>query len=187
MRICNVEGCGGKHEAKGFCKRHYRSFLKYGDELYVDRKKAENEKLKQEKLKIKEQSRKRYSRNGTCVAKDCDKPIQSRKLCATHYNRLLRNGHLQIQRTPNAIHTDNCLVINCNNPHKRHGFCSTHLVNVRELKTPFRAKTVKLCGVQGCEKIHYALGTCIEHYQEWKKIMRDNELAKYSNLKAADE
>ena len=23
VRVCSIEGCGGKHEAKGFCARHY--------------------------------------------------------------------------------------------------------------------------------------------------------------------
>lgn len=31
MKICGVDGCNGKHEAKGFCDPHYRRFAKYGD------------------------------------------------------------------------------------------------------------------------------------------------------------
>lgn len=33
MRICSIEGCNEKHEAKGYCKKHYRRFHKYGDPL----------------------------------------------------------------------------------------------------------------------------------------------------------
>ncbi|MBD1379153.1 HNH endonuclease [Metabacillus arenae] len=39
MKICSIEGCNEKHEAKGYCKRHYRSFHKYGDPLQVEKNK----------------------------------------------------------------------------------------------------------------------------------------------------
>lgn len=32
-KICKIEGCNEKHEALGYCKRHYRMFKKYGDPL----------------------------------------------------------------------------------------------------------------------------------------------------------
>lgn len=31
--ICKVVGCGGRHEAKGFCCAHYNRFKKHGDPL----------------------------------------------------------------------------------------------------------------------------------------------------------
>lgn len=33
MKFCSVDGCENKHEAKGYCKKHYRTFKKYGDPL----------------------------------------------------------------------------------------------------------------------------------------------------------
>ena len=30
MKICSVEGCNGKHYAKGYCQKHYRQIKKYG-------------------------------------------------------------------------------------------------------------------------------------------------------------
>lgn len=30
MKTCSVEGCNGKHVAKGYCDKHYRQFKKYG-------------------------------------------------------------------------------------------------------------------------------------------------------------
>lgn len=32
-----MDGCNEKHEAKGYCKRHYRSYYKYGDPLYIEK------------------------------------------------------------------------------------------------------------------------------------------------------
>ena len=30
MKICGVDGCGEKHHGKGYCRRHYRQFVKNG-------------------------------------------------------------------------------------------------------------------------------------------------------------
>jgi hypothetical protein len=45
LRVCSIDGCNEKHEAKGYCKRHYRSYYKYGDPLYIENN-------KQNKMKI---------------------------------------------------------------------------------------------------------------------------------------
>ncbi|WP_051567233.1 HNH endonuclease [Priestia flexa] len=45
MRICTIDSCNNKHEAKGFCKKHYRSYLEYGDALYVENKRSNNTEL----------------------------------------------------------------------------------------------------------------------------------------------
>ena len=34
-RGCAIDGCTGRHEAKGYCDHHYRKFTRYGDPLYV--------------------------------------------------------------------------------------------------------------------------------------------------------
>jgi len=33
--MCSVKGCKGKHDAKGFCKKHYAKWHRYGDPLFV--------------------------------------------------------------------------------------------------------------------------------------------------------
>jgi len=33
MKTCSVEGCNEKHHCKGFCDKHYKRFLRYGDPL----------------------------------------------------------------------------------------------------------------------------------------------------------
>ena len=32
-KVCSVEGCNGKHLAKGYCNRHYKQFKKHGHTL----------------------------------------------------------------------------------------------------------------------------------------------------------
>jgi hypothetical protein len=41
MKICAIDGCGGKHEAKGFCNKHYLKKLLHGDAL-AGRSRANN-------------------------------------------------------------------------------------------------------------------------------------------------
>lgn len=38
VKICNVKDCNNKHEAKGYCKKHYRAFRKYGNPLHVSKR-----------------------------------------------------------------------------------------------------------------------------------------------------
>jgi hypothetical protein len=33
LKVCSVDGCNKKHEAKGYCKKHYNRFRRYGDPL----------------------------------------------------------------------------------------------------------------------------------------------------------
>lgn len=37
MRICSIDGCGGKHKGHGYCNKHYQKWRQYGDPLYDGR------------------------------------------------------------------------------------------------------------------------------------------------------
>lgn len=63
MRTCDVDGCDLKHEAKGYCNRHYKTFKKHGDPLWVQ------------------------VRPDTCIWKDCPRPRHTKKYCGAHYQR----------------------------------------------------------------------------------------------------
>lgn len=39
-RICSIEGCTGRHEARGWCGKHYQQWKKYGDPLATEKKRA---------------------------------------------------------------------------------------------------------------------------------------------------
>lgn len=35
IRICNVDGCTNRHNARGYCPRHYQLFIRHGDPAYL--------------------------------------------------------------------------------------------------------------------------------------------------------
>jgi len=35
VKICSIDGCNEKHEAKGFCQKHYDKLKNYGNPLHV--------------------------------------------------------------------------------------------------------------------------------------------------------
>lgn len=178
-KVCSIENCNNTHEARGYCRKHYRSLLKYNDPLHVEKKREIARLIKQ----ISNQSKRHWaSREGVCEIKGCDKPIKSRQLCDTHYSRRMRNGHFELRVKRSNIQAEHCVAIGCNKEIKSHGLCNMHLVNTRELKSPFRPKVIKLCGVKDCEERHFGRGLCSKHYYEWKRVVRDHKLAQYLEL-----
>lgn len=182
MKTCEIDGCENKHEARGYCKKHYRSFYTYGDASYIDNKKKERDNL----CNVNSERPKSMSTKGTCQYDGCDSPIKSRGYCEKHYARLRRNGTMELQKKRSNINPDICLAMDCENEPLRHGMCGTHLINIREIKTPFKAKVRKLCGVNNCENIHFGHGLCKEHFYEWKAIVKEFKLAEYLNLKGQE-
>lgn len=170
MKICNVEYCNRKHEARGYCKNHYKSFMKYGNPLYVDEmKKLEEEKRLKKKIE-KQNKNKQYSTKGTCNIDGCTSPIKAKLMCDMHYSRKRRNGTIETTRKKIVVENGKCLVIGCNNSHRRNGLCTTHLSYERLYGTPYLFKIIKQCGVKGCDGEHLAKGLCNKHYREWSII-----------------
>lgn len=70
---CSIEGCSRKHEARGFCKPHYKQFMKHGDPLYRSPAKPK-------------------VNAGECSVHDCKTPAKSKGMCAKHYSRVKNHG-----------------------------------------------------------------------------------------------
>ncbi len=35
VRVCSIRGCNEKHEGRGYCRSHYKRFMRHGDPLVV--------------------------------------------------------------------------------------------------------------------------------------------------------
>jgi hypothetical protein len=169
MRTCDVSGCDGLHEGRGYCKRHYKSLLRYDNPLQVDI----NQVINAEKRKVREAraatTRKNYSAVGVCSTPGCENPVKARKLCETHYARIRRKG--STERTTRRLKKvpEKCLVIDCGKDHYAMGYCQTHRSYDIKYGSPYLPKIIKLCGVVYCLEDHFGRGMCREHYNAWKK------------------
>ena len=69
MNACKI--CSEKHEGLGYCRKHYRSFKKYGTPFFPKRK---------------------YPQKRKC--KLCEEIARCKELCDNHYRKFLRYGIL---------------------------------------------------------------------------------------------
>lgn len=75
---CSVDGCHSEHEARGYCDKHYRRFLRHGSPYHLE--KAPN-----------------GSQTGECKVPGCRNPKHGHGYCDAHLQRLRRNGGLADQ------------------------------------------------------------------------------------------
>lgn len=165
MKNCKISNCKGVHEAKGYCKRHYRSLMKHGSAEQVDINKAITEKNKARRIG------RNYSTDGICSVSECQEPIKARRLCETHYARQRRTGSTKLTVKRLNQEVENCIVIGCGKKNHSAGFCSKHKSYNQKFGSPYIPRTIRLCGVGYCEEIHLAKGMCKRHYYEWGKVL----------------
>ena len=72
MKICKVDGCGGKYVARGFCRNHYNKFRRDGSLQIV---------------------RKFRPRGSLCEVDGCGRRHFSQGYCVKHFARFRRHGN----------------------------------------------------------------------------------------------
>lgn len=83
-RICAVDGCERPFCAKGYCRKHWKTWRIYGDPLFRQRAVA---------IPIAE--------GQLCPVDDCGRPVQKQGLCGGHYMRHRRGQSLNApMKTP---------------------------------------------------------------------------------------
>jgi hypothetical protein len=101
MRPCGVDGCAKPHNSHGYCVKHGRRLLLYGDPLG---------------------SFQRPPRPVTCTVGGCTKPNErAGALCQMHRWRLDHYGDVHYRR-----YATGCSVDDCDRPHARGGWCGLH-------------------------------------------------------------
>lgn len=70
-RTCSIEGCGLKSRARGFCKKHYKKWVRYGDPLAGVRN---------------------WDHDDVCSVEGCDNPHKARSWCNNHYQLWRKHG-----------------------------------------------------------------------------------------------
>lgn len=84
MKLCSITYCSNKHQAKGYCEKHYRRYLHHGNPL-IKKRRAPNENPL------------------VCSIPDCNKKAEARTWCNTHYERYRRHGDpLILKQAPNG-------------------------------------------------------------------------------------
>lgn len=100
-RVCDVADCSRKHEAKGYCKRHYRAWRTHGDPM----------------INLKSGRR-------ICVVDGCEAYRSAGGLCHKHYLRQRRGSPLDAP--DRMFRHDGCDVEGCDRPHWSWGLCKFH-------------------------------------------------------------
>lgn len=118
MKICSVDGCSGKIQAKGLCMKHYMRLRKYGhtnDPKFINSGK-------------------------TCSVEGCDKKAVATGLCGKHRWRTVKYDDPLFLMKTNKNLGEPCLVPNCDQPIKNGVFCYNHYCNYRY---HFRRENIK--------------------------------------------
>ncbi len=117
-KICSVEGCGEKHLARGWCRRHYREYWDrkaHGKQCSVDG--CERFVFARGWCSF------HYKKNkpgDPCSVESCDRIAVSRGWCDMHYQRL------RVRPI-----TKPCKVVGCPNPSLALGLCCKHYQRYR--------------------------------------------------------
>lgn len=91
------------------------------------------------------------------------KPLHSRGMCGTCYNRTWRNDEDFATKRRSG-----CEVDGCTKPHMAQGYCMMHYMRIYRNGNAENTKPRRSdCSVDGCSNKHYGHGYCRLHYERW--------------------
>lgn len=152
--------CTSIYYSKGFCKKHYTAYKKYGDPFHRVKQEFTNE-----NCEVVEAS------------SMCGKRATNRGMCKTHASRYYIHGDPTVLKRPAPMPlTGHCSRENCEKEDVSLGLCGTHYHEKRRQETRERLgrPTPKkydsdICSVSKCESQRHSLGFCRKHYGHFKK------------------
>lgn len=74
--------------------------------------------------------------NGTCAARDCDRPARTRGWCGSHYGLWHKYGNALVGKEALSLRDGACVVIECGKQISDQGLCESHLAHRREFGSP---------------------------------------------------
>ena len=117
-RRCAVEGCDRDYCAKGYCRRHWKRWSKYGDPLMKDQRRG-----------------RQPSPERPCSHDGCDTLAITKGMCELHYRRQRRGVDLDAPiRRPST--DEPCEIDGCDRKRFARGWCTTHYSRFREKGDP---------------------------------------------------
>ena len=111
-----------------------------------------------------------------CIVEGCDREHSARQLCDKHYKRFMKHGTTDLLKIKVS---KICTVHDCGMPYFSMGYCKKHYYHKRDHGVvPYERGARRLCGVDGCNNVHYGRNLCIFHYNKWR-YSKPKSLAKY--------
>lgn len=164
MRTCELPDCNNRHEAYGYCVKHYRRWQKHGDPYYDYYNLPPR----------------------LCKVSDCNTKHVGHGYCEKHLDRWKKYGDpnvtLKVNRDPI------CTIPNCNRKHSGMGYCKRHYTRwlihgdpnvilrspTKKFYTKSELKSIKVplkkhCTIPDCNGIQVSKGWCDKHYTRWKR------------------
>lgn len=102
----------------------------------------------------------------TCKVDGCERAIQSRGLCQTHYDQQRRGEEL---RAIGPYGRSGCTFPGCERSHSAKGWCKAHYEQQRRGKSLTPVDEARLCEFTECDRPHYAHGLCQAHYDQRRR------------------
>lgn len=145
-QLCSVEDCGRGAKAQGLCKAHYDRMTRLGDVLA------------DVPVIVRQPGR-------DCAVEGCERKHWGEGYCRFHFRRVRRHGD-PLLAWPKRV----CAVVDCGRPVDGRGYCKTHYERLRrtgdvqaERPIPIKGGT---CDLDGCNRPHYSLRLCVNHYTQ---------------------
>ena len=156
MRVCTIEGCGGKHKAIGYCLKHYRRFQRHGDVNHVSLEVGFNNKSHQlyttwcgMKERCNNPNNKSYKYYGGRGIKVCDRWLNSFQCFLSDMGEKPTQNHTLDRIDNNGDYiADNCQWITMQEQVEKQGLRSTN-------KTGYKGIHIHNDGYQVAHKGEY--------------------------------
>ena len=105
---CSISECGRAAEVKGYCKRHYLKWYRYGDPLYGRTNQA-------------------VPTDRVCTVNGCGREYRASGYCSAHWSRFKLYGNPLVTK-----HRKGCVVEGCEGEHMARGWCQKHYARFKK-------------------------------------------------------